>query len=151
MFSPGRSSSVKCPFASWPIFTGLPAFSSDFGVLFVCFQTNLRQPFGLQPRCARSPAGNHPFGARAPGLGGALLWQRVPASVPSALHPQGEESLRVLVPTEGESLPLMDVNACEVSLHQPLLGLVPRPHALHLACSGCQPWAPCLFPLDRGP
>uniref|UniRef100_A0A452EZP2 Anoctamin n=1 Tax=Capra hircus TaxID=9925 RepID=A0A452EZP2_CAPHI len=26
---------------------------------------------------------------------------------------RGEESLRVLVPTEGESLPLMDVNACE--------------------------------------
>lgn len=43
--------------------------------------------------------------------------------------PQGEESLRILVPTEGESLPLMDINTCEVSLHEPLLGLVPRPHA----------------------
>ncbi|OWK10456.1 hypothetical protein Celaphus_00004981, partial [Cervus elaphus hippelaphus] len=50
---------------------------------------------------------------RAPSLGGALLWQRVPASVPSALHPQGEESLRILVPTEGDSLPLMDMNTCE--------------------------------------
>ena len=152
MFSPsGCSSSVKCPFASLPIFTGLPAFSYEFRVLFVCFQTNLCRPFVLQPQRARGPTRNHPFGARAPSLGGALLWQRVPASVPHVLHPQGEESLRILVPTEGESLPLMDINTCEVSLREPLLGLVPLPHALHPVCSGRQPWAPCLFPLGRGP